>query len=140
MRGRRRRFASVSDEPIVNMTPLIDVVFVVLITFIVIAPLLEMEVVELADGTPHASMALEQMQQNHPISITVKHDNSVWMNQRLVNVEVLEALLQEGKEQYPGTTPLLFHDKRAFFGTYQEVKGAVERAGFPEMDVVLRPG
>ena len=45
-----RRFFKQSDsraieEPTVNLTPLIDVVFVILIMFIVVAPLLELELV-----------------------------------------------------------------------------------------------
>ena len=38
------------EEPLINLTPLIDVVFVVLIMFIVIAPMLEVERVELASA------------------------------------------------------------------------------------------
>ena len=66
MRRKRRIFNSVTDESIVNLTPLIDVVFVVLIMFIVVAPLLEMEQVELADGTPKATMDLQQLQKSLP--------------------------------------------------------------------------
>jgi biopolymer transport protein ExbD len=140
MRRMTRQSASVFDEPIVNLTPLIDVVFVVLIMFIVVAPLLEMEEVALADGTPKASMDLQQLQKGHPISITVKHDNTIWLNGRIVTPEVLQSLCREAKGNYPRATPLLFHDKKASFGTYQSVKGAVERAGYQELDVVLRPG
>ncbi len=140
MRRQRRAFHSASDEALVNLTPLIDVLFVVLIMFIVIAPLLDVEEVELAPGTPKTSLDLQQLQSDRPISITVKKDNSIWLNKQLVNEEVLEALLREAHGVYLDARPLLFHDREAHFGTYQAVKGAIERAGFDEMDVVLRPG
>lgn len=49
----RRKFRSLPDddsveEPLINLTPLIDVVFVVLITFMLIAPVLDIDSVDLA--------------------------------------------------------------------------------------------
>ena len=38
---KRRLYPMASEEPVVNLTPLIDVVFVILIMFILVAPLLE---------------------------------------------------------------------------------------------------
>jgi len=34
---------------------------------------------------------------------------------------------------------MLIHDKQAYFGTYQEIKNAVEDAGFEGMDLLLSP-
>jgi biopolymer transport protein ExbD len=53
---RKKRVSSLfsnaeSDEPLINLTPLIDVVFVVLIIFILIAPMLEIDRVKLATSS-----------------------------------------------------------------------------------------
>ena len=48
---RRRVKVRHHEEPEVNLTPLIDIVFVILIVFIVIAPLLQIEQVQLADAS-----------------------------------------------------------------------------------------
>lgn len=136
---RIRANAAALEEPIVNLTPLIDVVFVVLIMFIVVAPLLDLEEIDLADATPQAEKEVNRLHQEYPIKIHVKHDNSIWYNDRLMTVDSLQALLMEAREKHPEESPLLFHDKRAQFGTYQAVKGAVERAGFTTMDLVLKP-
>lgn len=130
---------STFEEPTVNLTPLIDVVFVILIMFIVIAPLLELDHIELADG-PTASITTGQsVQESSPITIHVRQDNSIKFNDKVVTLTELAALLKQAKGQYPQVTPQIFHDRNAHFGTYQSVKNAVEEAGFSHMDIILKP-
>lgn len=120
-----------------NLTPLIDVVFVILIMFIVVAPLLEMDHVELASGPPLDS---EHMQLHRSsITIHVFADNTITLNQQPVTLERLKNGLVTAKQKWPTAFPQIFQDNRATFGTYQGVKNAVEAAGFSEMDVVLKP-
>lgn len=127
------------EEPTVNLTPLIDVVFVILIMFIVIAPLLELDRVELADG-PHASLsASSSVQESSPITIHVRQDNTIWFDSREVSKAELTVLLKEAKMRYPQVRPQIFHDKKAHFGTYQDVKNAAEEAGFSHIDIILKP-
>ncbi|HEV8052197.1 MAG TPA: biopolymer transporter ExbD [Parachlamydiaceae bacterium] len=128
------------EEPTVNLTPLIDVVFVILIAFIVIAPLLELDHVELAN----AAIASQDdqsisVQETSPISIHVKQDNTVALNGQLVALGELPHSLAILKERYPNAKPQLFHDRKAHFGTYQTIKNAAESAGFQQMDVILKP-
>jgi biopolymer transport protein ExbD len=127
------------DEPTVNLTPLIDVVFVILIGFIIIAPLLEMDKVELAEASSAPLAVSASVQQMGPIAIHVHQDNSIWIKKRAVQMPELAAFLKDAKTRYPEATPQLFHDKRGQFGTYQNVKNALEAAGFEHMDVILKP-
>ncbi len=128
------------DEPLINLTPLIDVVFVILIAFIVVAPLLELDRIELADATSHLPQHPSiSVQEASPITIHVRQDNAILINGNPVNFEQLTAYLKQAKKQYPHAKPQLFHDKKAHFGTYQSVKNAAEAAGFTQMDVILNP-
>lgn len=129
----------VIDEPAINLTPLIDVVFVILIMFILIAPLLELDRVELADGPAVQLSNTQSVQETSPLAIHVHHDNKVWFNNREVTLIQLTTDLKEAKIRYPKAVPQVFHDKRAQFGTYQSVKNAVEEAGFPQMEIILKP-
>lgn len=126
------------EEPSINLTPLIDVVFVILIMFIVIAPLLEMEKIELAQASP-AAQEISNVTQKSPITIEVRNDNVIRLNQTTILLDQLLVRLKELKKIYPTAKPQLFHDKKAFFGTYQEIKTALEVAGFDEMDLILKP-
>jgi biopolymer transport protein ExbD len=120
----------------IELTPLIDVVFVVLIMFILIAPILELDKVKLAQA-PHR----EQTESTNMSTLTihVHEDNTIWINKNEVSPEHLQPILSALKVKSPNLSPQLFQDKKAHFGTYQMVKNAVEEAGFSELDVILEP-
>jgi biopolymer transport protein ExbD len=130
---------SAFEEPAVNLTPLIDVVFVILIMFIVIAPLLELDRVELADAPTAMLTASSSVQESSPITIHVHQDNVIWFNNQRVTPKELVGLLKEAKVRYSQARPQIFHDKKAHFGTYQSVKNAAEEAGFTHIDIILKP-
>lgn len=124
------------DEPFINLTPLIDVVFVVLICFMIIAPVLDIDSVDLA-----LSGGVEKKEiQPGPISIAVHADNSIWFQGKAIALKDLETLLRQEKKREPRAIPQLVHDKKAHFGTYQSIKNTLETIGFEQMDVVLKPG
>jgi len=129
-----------SEEGSINLTSLIDVVFVVLIMFIIIAPILEIDRVELATAASHPVKQLSNVQENSTITIHVHQNNAISFNGVNVSLEQLLVYLKKAKSQHPQGIPQLFHDKKAMFGTYQSVKNAVEQAGFEELDVILNPG
>ena len=138
----RKRFRSVPeddsiDEPLINLTPLIDVVFVVLITFMLIAPVLDIDSVDLARS---GSLSKKEAEQTSPISISVHADNSIWFQGQKVTLAQLENLLKQEIKRHPRSVPQLVHDSRAQFGIYQSLKNTLEAVGFEQMDVVLKPG
>jgi biopolymer transport protein ExbD len=127
------------QEPTINITPLVDVVFVILIAFIVVAPLLEMDRIELASGGGIASHLPVRLEDAGPIQIHVQKDNTILFNHEEVSLSELAMLLRRAKSAYPDARAQLFHHKEAFFGTYQSVKNALEACEFKEVDIVLSP-
>lgn len=122
---------------LIDLTPLIDVVFVVLIMFIVVAPLLELDSIQLASGLKEKSVSA--IREDAIDTIRVYADNSIGYCGKKISIEQLRGVLQSLYSKNPHATPQVIHDKRAQFGTYQEVKNAVEQAGFMQMDIVLQP-
>ena len=139
MRKRGLHKGHSEEEPGINLTPLIDVVFVVLIMFIIVAPILELDHIQLANSAQKNEKDKTAALESSPISIHVHADNSIWINSKLIGKEQLLPFLKEAKKKNPHRIPQLFHDKKAQFGTYQTVKNAVEVAGFEQMDVILEP-
>lgn len=135
----RSQALAAPEEPLLNVTPLIDVVFVLLISFMVVAPLLEHDRIELASGDSISSHLPIRMDDASPIQIHVYENNTIAFNSTPTTLNELTRLLQEAKRLHPGARAQLFHHKRAHFGTYQSVKNALESAQFKEMDVVLVP-
>lgn len=136
----RSQTLAAPDEPLINVTPLIDVVFVLLIAFMIVAPLLEHDRIELASGDSSSSHIPIRLEDASPIQIHVYENNTIAFNNTPTTIRELTKLLQEAKKQYPNARAQLFHHKMAHFGTYQSVKNALESAQFKEMDVVLLPG
>ena len=125
-----------SPDAEVNLTPLLDVVFVVLIMFIVVVPILELDKVALAPGKSEQTIGVHD---RSPVAVHIRSDGTIWLGRRQVGVERLPEVMGVLHTKFPGEAPQLFCDKRAPFGTYQIVKNAVEAAGYEELDVVLEP-
>ncbi len=121
------------DVDLINLTPLIDVVFVVLVSFILIAPLLQMDSVELSQKGETQKESFHP--KNGAISLFVKKDNTIWFQETQISLFSLEKRLEKERKE---TEVFLFPDKNASFGTYQEIKNLLEKMGFSTLKVVLK--
>jgi biopolymer transport protein ExbD len=136
MRRRRPFFDSNPNEEEMSLTPLIDVVFVVLILFILVGPMVEIDQIQLACApTREVTNAVSPL----PLSIHVRSDDTIWINEHPLDHDRIGPFLKALYQQQPDKNPQLFQDKNAHFGTYQLVKNAVEKAGYSELEVVLTP-
>ncbi len=125
-----------NDDPQVNLTPLIDVVFVVLILFIVIAPMINVDPIELANSHKSESVSIDEKKN---LTIRIYQDQTISINQRLIPEGNLRSALETFHKKNPHMRALLLCDKSANFGTYQKVKETLEFAGFEEMDIAVSP-
>ena len=137
--ARKRSYTHIDEEVTINLTPLIDVVFVVLIMFILIAPILELDRIELARAKEQTVKEAVLAKENSPLILHVHADNTIWFNNKKITLQQLPQLMNQAKKQNPKQIPQLYHDKKAYFGTYQSVKNIVEEAGFEQMDEILKP-
>lgn len=131
-----KRRASSLEEPQINLTPLIDVVFVVLIMFIIIAPLLQMDRIQLAQAAANQALPVQEMSD---LVIHLHADNTLSLNQQTISLELLSVRLTQYRQRNSQTRLQLYPDKNAHFGTYQSIKNVVEEVGFTEMDIILQP-
>lgn len=138
MRKRRLVRISSDDLPHVNLTPLIDVVFVVLITFILIAPLLELDQISLARNKPSKEI-FSVTDSGSAVTIHVYKNNEIRINRQKIPPKELLSCLRDLYVKHPKEVPRLFHDNAASFGTYQQIKNSIELAGFEKLDVILQP-
>lgn len=133
---RRRQFPiyEEGEEPLINLTPLIDVIFVLLITFMLLAPILNIDHVALAQS----GVMSKQDAANVPLVITLRSDNTIWFRGKSLPLNQLGQMMKAEKSLYPGEYPQLVADKNCHFGLYQDVKNVLEECGFQQMDVVLQ--
>ena len=108
-----------------NLTPLIDVVFVVLIMFILLAPMVEIDKISLAPASKEKKYDRFSHEETNKIQIHVYANNDTYLNGSLVTTDELIEKLRKMHKISPKIQPQIYQDYSAKFGTYQTVKNAV---------------
>ena len=131
-RGGRRRRPPMSQ---INVTPFVDVMLVLLVIFMITAPLLTVGVeVDLpkADSPPLPG-------DDEPLSVTVARDGTTYLQETEVTVDELIPKLQAITERRPDVRIFIRGDQEIAYGRVMEVMGALNRAGFNNLALVTEP-
>jgi biopolymer transport protein TolR len=130
-RGRRR--AAVMAE--INVTPMVDVMLVLLIIFMVSAPLLTVGVP--LDLPQTQAKSLDQ-QDKTPLQLSVDIRGRVFINDTEVAINDLIPKLKAITDARGGTDERIFMraDKKADYGTVARVMGLLSGAGFKRLALV----
>jgi biopolymer transport protein TolR len=119
----------------INVTPLVDVMLVLLIIFMVTAPLMTSGVpVDLPESK---AAALEQDQE--PVTITIDTDGAIYIEDQLVAPEELGASLDQIKaasSEEAGPRVQLRADQALNYGQVVAVMGELNRAGLRRLALV----
>jgi biopolymer transport protein TolR len=133
-RGRHGR-APMAD---INVTPLVDVMLVLLIVFMVTAPLLKAGVpVELPE-----SRAKALAEERNQLTLSMSRDGNVYLDDAAVDVGELAGLLAAIGPGPDGKLPLvtLRADRALDYGRVMAVMGELNRAGFTSISLVTSAG
>jgi biopolymer transport protein TolR len=128
-RGRRR---AVMSE--INVTPFVDVMLVLLIVFMVSAPLLTV-------GVPISlpqSQAKALAQDNQPLTVSVNVDGQVYLQDEEIKLDDLVPKLRAIIQARGKLDDLIYvrGDKKADYGTMMRVMGRISAAGFQRIALV----
>ena len=122
----------------INVTPLVDVVLVLLIIFMVVTPMLQKgRPVQLPSTTNPA--ALPEDENELLISVAfggVGNPPTVWLESKQVTMQDLDLLLQETYQRNPNKRIILKGDKRLSYGEVKDVMMAVHKAQFQGVGIV----
>ncbi|MEQ8395424.1 protein TolR [Thalassobaculum sp.] len=119
----RRRYRPLSE---INVTPFVDVMLVLLIVFMVTAPLLTVGVPVDLPKTEAAQLTDEV----EPLVVTVRADGSIYLQESAVAAEQLVPRLVAVTGAKPDTRIFVRGDRRIAYGAVMEVMGMVSAAGF----------
>jgi len=131
--GRRRhRRRPVMAE--INVTPMVDVMLVLLIIFMVSAPLLTVGVP--LDLPQTQAKSLDQNQE--PLTVSVNVKGAVYLQNTEISVEELVPKLKAITEARGGVEERIFvrGDKQVDYGTVMKVMGRISAAGFRRVALV----
>jgi biopolymer transport protein TolR len=128
-RGRRR--AVMSD---INVTPFVDVMLVLLIVFMVSAPLLTVGVP--LDLPQSQAKSLEQDKQ--PLTVSVNVKGQVFLQDSEIKIDELVAKLKAVTDARGGADERIYvrGDKKVDYGTMMQVMGRLSAAGFHRVALV----
>lgn len=129
----RRRFQSKSYDEI-NITPLMDTVFFLLIIFMITAPLLEYSI----DVSPPKMNASEMKPDEYSRVINVKKNGDIEFEKKIMNPARLIARLRELKASPDGGRIKVFlrADKDLLYGSVIQVMKDIKNAGFTDISLI----
>ena len=116
----------------INVTPFIDVMLVLLIIFMVAAPL---ATVDIAVNLP-ASTATPQPRPEKPIFLTVKSDATLAIGENIISRDSLAGALNTATKGEKDTRIFLRADKAVPYGEMMEVMNVMRKAGFLKVALV----
>lgn len=132
----RKFLSSANDEQeaTVDITPMLDVVFIMLIFFIVTATFVKQSGIEV--NQPQASTAVVQEKANILIAIDV--DNKIWINRREVDIRALRANIERLHAENPKGTVVIQADRDSTNEILVQVMDASRKAGVYEIAIAAR--
>ncbi len=128
-RGRRGAYRPVAD---INVTPLVDVMLVLLIVFMVTAPLLTVAVPIDLPKTQARSLN----QDKEPLVITVDAKGKVYLQESPTDLDSLVAKLRAITGANPDARVFVRGDKGVPYGRVLEVMGTISSAGYNKVALV----
>jgi biopolymer transport protein ExbD len=127
---RRQRRTSVEEEE-VNLTPMLDVVFIMLIFFIVTASFVKESGMDI--NRPNAATAVKKERGNILIAITPT--GQIWIDRRQVDVRSVRANIERLHAENPQGAVVIQADREAKNGLLVEVMDAAKLAGVENISI-----
>jgi len=119
----------------INVTPLVDVMLVLLIVFIVTAPLL-MQAVQVKLPT---TAKLDPSKDARTVQLSVNAEGTVYVDQRATHFDILEGELKKLLAQNPELNVQIHADESVRYGRVAQVMAAAQRAGISKLAFVTVP-
>ena len=121
----RRKRLREDDESEVNLTPMLDVVFIMLIFFIVTASFVKESGIDV--NRPDAQTA--QPKQKASILIAISEDGEIWIKKRRVDIRQVRPNVEKMLAENPLGTVVIQADEESKNGLFVQVMDAARAAG-----------
>lgn len=118
----------------IDLTPMLDVVFIMLIFFIVTASFVKEAGIDV--NRPEAATAVKKERAN--ILVAISDKGEIWINKRRVDVRAVQANIERLKAENPQGSVVIQADKKATTDTLIKVMDASRAAGAYDVSIAAQ--
>lgn len=118
----------------INMTPMLDVVFIMLIFFIVTATFVKEAGIDV--NRPEAATAVQKERAN--ILVAISDKGEIWINKRQIDVRAVQANIERLHAENPQGSVVIQADKKATTETLIKVMDAARSAGVFDVSIAAQ--
>jgi biopolymer transport protein ExbD len=130
-----KRWKSLKEPAVgLNMTPLIDMVFILLVFFVVNTSFVKETGVEIE--RPSAKSAVKQEQAN--ILIAVNREGEIWINKQRVDLRALRGHIERLHAESPEGSVVVLADSKSQTGVVMQVVDQARLAGIAKVAVAAK--
>ena len=122
------------EEATIDMTPMLDVVFIMLIFFIVTASFVKEAGIDV--NRPEAATAVKKDRAN--ILIAISDKGEIWINKRRIDVRAVQANIERLRAENPQGSVVIQADKKATTETLIKVMDASRAAGVYDVSIAAQ--
>jgi biopolymer transport protein ExbD/biopolymer transport protein TolR len=121
----------------INVTPMVDVMLVLLIIFMVITPMLQNKV-QIDMAQVDNAIAMPDADKDDAIVVAITRDGGVFLGQDKVATDDLGRLVQDKLSDKPGKTIFIRADARAQYRAVEDAIDAVRTAGVEDVGLLTQ--
>ena len=126
-----RRKKRVPEDSNIDITPMLDIVFIMLIFFIVTTTFIKETGVEV--NRPNASTAVADEKGN--ILIAISENNEIWIDKRMIDIRAVRANVERLKAENPEGSVIIQADENSKTGLLVETMDQVRLAGVQNVSI-----
>ena len=127
----RQMKSSLEEDSAIDMTPMLDIVFIMLIFFIVTATFVKETGIDVT--RPDSETAVKQTKV--AILIAIDDNNQIWINRRPIELGAVRANIERLRAENPQGGAVIQADKAARTGTLVAVMDRLRQAGVPRVSI-----
>lgn len=126
-----KRIKREGEDAAIDLTPMLDVVFIMLIFFIVTTSFVKETGVDI--NRPSAATAQKKSKGN--ILIAIKPNGEIWIDKRQIDVRAIRANIQRLKAKFPASSVIIQSDAEAKTGILVKVMDQIRLAGVQNISI-----
>jgi len=131
-----RRHATAEEETEINITPMLDIVFIMLIFFVVTTSFIKETGID--PNRPEAETAAPKQRGN--ILIAISSRGQIWMHKRQVELSEVRALVEGSLAENPESSVVIIADEEAASGILIDLMDQVRLGGVSDISVAAEAG